>query len=187
MFVTRETSQFGIAPYKVSEEHNPSMGWESKHSETPDAIVSSVNGHEYLQSHEESGPFHTTFAPASSIPLQLNLVWKAKASVKIPDCSLVAAAPVHIKIYWSNFDAPWNMRSIFVTFEVSHVPMSPLKERANLNIWYILVTLETFHADMLPLKFSLMAKTLCMFVTRPTSQSGIVPSFRLEPNLSHNP
>ena len=186
MFVTRDTSQFGIAPCKEFK-HKPSTGWERKHSEISGAIVASVNGHEYVQSHEAIGPFHSTWAPNSSTLLQLNLDWKAEASLNIPDCAVVAAAPVHVKIYRSNFMAPKNIRSMSVTFEVSHALISLLNDRAYLNIWFMLVTLETFHADMSPLKYSLIAKTLCMFVTRLTSQFGIVPSFRLSPNLSHNP
>jgi len=62
---------------------------------------------------------------------------------------------------------------MFVTLEVSHVPISWLNASAPRNIWYMFVTLEVSHRDISALKDPLPLNSSLMLVTSDTSQSAI--------------
>ena len=70
----------------------------------------------------------------------------------------------------------------FVTFKSFHIEMSFLNETAPTNMAYMLVTWDVSHLDISPLKMGLLPKPTYslpnhprMFVTRLVSQSGIAP------------
>merc|ERR1719201_2903730 len=187
MLVTLATSQLEMSPLNLSA---PGMSFQPGVNKllisvTPETTQDPIGpGGPLVQPKSDACMHATTAARSSVFALGANTLGVVVVVVHIifpdepenmPDLPLAVDLTHAPQSVWEKDFAPWNMESILVTLDTSHLERSALNDEAPLNMESILVTLDTTHLEMSPLNDAALVNISCMMVTLDT------PHFEMSP------